>query len=114
MFYSSSTGGFYSEDLHGDGIPKDAVEISDNEYRNLLFQQELGHRIVSDKEGKPIAIKNEEMTAKQKNDSAIRARLSAYREESDPIFFMAQRGECDIKQWQEKIQEIKKRHPKTI
>jgi hypothetical protein len=39
-------------------------------------------------------------------------RRIAYQTESDPIFFMAQRGEATIEEWQAKIQEIKNRYPK--
>lgn len=39
------------------------------------------------------------------------ARAEAYRTESDPIFFMAQRGEATMEEWQAKVAEIKARYP---
>lgn len=39
-------------------------------------------------------------------------RRQAYREESDPLFFKAQRGEGDQQVWLNKIAEIKTRYPK--
>jgi hypothetical protein len=39
-------------------------------------------------------------------------RLSAYRNESDPLFFKAQRGEATLDDWKAKVAEIKLRHPK--
>ena len=36
-------------------------------------------------------------------------RANAYREESDPIFFKAQRGETTIEEWLAKVEEIKNR-----
>ena len=42
MFYSKSTGGFYSRAIHGDNIPADAVEITDEEHRELLEGQSRG------------------------------------------------------------------------
>jgi hypothetical protein len=39
------------------------------------------------------------------------ARAEAYRTESDPIFFMAQRGEATMQEWTAKVTEIKARYP---
>ena len=36
-------------------------------------------------------------------------RAAAYRDESDPIFFMAQRGEATMEEWKAKVAEIKAR-----
>lgn len=47
-------------------------------------------------------------------EEVIRNRKSAYREESDPLFFMAERGEIDKQVWLDKIQEIKERYPKVV
>jgi len=38
-------------------------------------------------------------------------RRAAYAAESDPIFFMAQRGEATQQQWLDEIAEIKARYP---
>ena len=38
-------------------------------------------------------------------------RAEAYRNEADPIFFKAQRGEADMAEWQAKVQEIRDRYP---
>lgn len=54
MFYSSLKPGFYSRDVHGDGIPADAVEISDEEYSSLLAGQSAGQRIVGGPDGFPV------------------------------------------------------------
>lgn len=42
---------------------------------------------------------------------ADRLRADAYREESDPLFFKAQRGEATMQQWLDKVAEIKARYP---
>jgi len=39
-------------------------------------------------------------------------RADAYRAESDPLFFMAQRGEATMDEWLAKVAEIKARYPK--
>ena len=50
--------------------------------------------------------------AQWKIDNAAQLRQSAYREESDPLFFKAQRGEATTEEWQAKVAEIKTRFPK--
>ena len=54
MFYSKSTGGFYTHEIHGDNIPSDAVEITEAEHAALIEGQSLGKRIVADESGHPI------------------------------------------------------------
>ena len=39
-------------------------------------------------------------------------RAEAYRNESDPLFFKAQRGDATMEEWQAKVAEIKQRYPK--
>ena len=39
------------------------------------------------------------------------ARKRAYVAEADPIFFMAQRGDATMEEWQAKVAEIKARFP---
>ncbi|MEN1835479.1 hypothetical protein AAIM60_21605 [Pseudomonas lijiangensis] len=45
-FYSPATGGFYSSDINGAGIPDDAIDISDSEYLGLLDGRAQGKQIV--------------------------------------------------------------------
>lgn len=54
MIYSSSTGGFYDKAVHGDSIPTDAVEISQEKYEALFQGQRDGMVIVSDDNGYPM------------------------------------------------------------
>ena len=54
MFYSKSTGGFYTPEIHGDNIPADAVEITEAEHAALIEGQSLGKLIVADESGRPI------------------------------------------------------------
>lgn len=53
MFYSKSTGGFYSREIHGDTIPADAVEITEAEHAALIEGQGQGKCIVGDANGRP-------------------------------------------------------------
>ena len=79
MFYSKSTGGFYAPDLHGDAIPADAVEISDEQHARLLEGQSSGKRIVADPGGNPILADPPAPTLAQVKDEAI-ARIDAARD----------------------------------
>jgi hypothetical protein len=38
-------------------------------------------------------------------------RKAAYTAEADPMFFMSQRGEATVEEWQAKVAEIKARYP---
>ena len=53
-FYSALTNGFYSEEMNGDTIPEDAIEITDEEWGALLDGQSKGKLISSDKKGRPV------------------------------------------------------------
>ncbi|WP_269934862.1 tail fiber assembly protein [Serratia liquefaciens] len=53
-FFSKSTNGFYSEDVNGNNIPEDSVEISDEEWQSLLDGQSGSKFITSDENGMPI------------------------------------------------------------
>ena len=54
MFYSKTTSGFYTREIHGDNIPADAVEITEAEHTALLEGQSMGKVIVADENGRPI------------------------------------------------------------
>jgi len=41
-------------------------------------------------------------------------RATAYRAESDPLYFKAQRGEATMDEWLAKVAEIKARYPKEV
>lgn len=53
IFYSSSARAFFSNDLHGDAIPSDAVPITADLYRGLLDGQSKGAAIVAARDGRP-------------------------------------------------------------
>lgn len=56
MFFSSTTGGFYDLDFHGDAIPPDAVEITAEAYAALFAAQAQGARIVPGEGGAPTLL----------------------------------------------------------
>lgn len=53
MFYSPSAAGFYSDEFHGDNIPEDAVEITDELYAQLVAGPAQGKRVVVGNDGLP-------------------------------------------------------------
>lgn len=57
MYFAASTGGFYSLEIHGQsGVPVDAVELTDEEYRGLMEGQSAGLQIRPDASGHPVLV----------------------------------------------------------
>lgn len=54
IYFSPANGGFYSDRIHGDNLPDDAVEISPDLHQTLLAGQASGLRIVAGVGGAPI------------------------------------------------------------
>lgn len=73
------------------------------------------HYILSDAEKAEIAARESQWqvgaTARAETQAA-QSRRAAYEKESDPLFFLYQRGEATQQQWLDKIAEIKQRYPK--
>lgn len=55
-FYSPSSGGFYLQEIHGNNMPDDVVEISEGEHTELLAGQAGGKRIAADPTGHPTLV----------------------------------------------------------
>ena len=53
MFYSASTGGFYSREIHGEAMPSDVVEITAERHVELIEGQSTSKVIVADENGFP-------------------------------------------------------------
>lgn len=70
MHYSKQTGGFYSREIHGDNIPADAVEITDEEHAALLAGQAAGKVITADENGRPVLVDPPAPTPEQLATSA--------------------------------------------
>ena len=77
--YSKSTKGFYDTTIHGDAIPSDAVEVSDDYYNELMAGQASNKRIEADNKGIPRLVDAPPMTPEQaqvKRNAEARAYLS--------------------------------------
>lgn len=56
MYFSPSTMGFYSAQIHGSAIPSDAVEISNAQHHALLAGQSTGKQLAVGQDGLPYLI----------------------------------------------------------
>jgi hypothetical protein len=56
MFYSKSTNGFYDISIHGNQMPVDVVEITEEVYVDLLNGQGNGKNIAANESGHPILV----------------------------------------------------------
>lgn len=54
MFFSASTLNCYAKEIHGESIPADAVEITDEQFAEVLDAREAGKIIAADGNGYPI------------------------------------------------------------
>ncbi len=77
MFFSSSTGGFYAAEIHGENMPADVVEITAEEHAALLAGQAAGKVIDADENGRPVLQEQPAPTAEQLQ-AQINAEASAY------------------------------------
>lgn len=66
LLYSASTNGFYLRRLHGDDIPGDAIEITDEEHRVLLEGQTAGKVIAAGTDGRPRLIERTVQAARKR------------------------------------------------
>ncbi len=80
MFYSASTNGFYTPEIHGDNIPADAVEITEAEHAALLEGQSKGKVIVADENGYPI-LRDPPPPTTEQIMSSLKARVQLWLDE---------------------------------
>ena len=57
-----------------------------------------------------IKIDQNKVIAKQVEEAKAN-RAAAFQQESDPLYFKAQRGEATLEEWQDKVDEIRNRYP---
>ncbi len=72
LYYSPSTNGFYSDDMHGDIKPQDCIEIAQSHHNALMRAQYHGLRIIPGPDGMPIATEQAKRTPEQM-ETAIKA-----------------------------------------
>lgn len=67
IYYSAITNAFYASDIHGDLIPSDAKEISQDKYEFLKEGQTLNQKITSDDQGNPILVSAEDTSIESRS-----------------------------------------------
>lgn len=83
-YYSASRRGFFSEEIHGDKLPDDVVEITHAEWQALLrAQNHEGKQIVPGPNGKPITV-NQVVTPEMKRQ-LIEMQIDAIRRAPDTL-----------------------------
>lgn len=82
MFFSASTGGFYSRDIHGDNMPVDVVEITVEQHAALIEGHSQGKVISADVGGRPVLQDPPAPTPEQEQER-ISAEARAYLAETD-------------------------------
>lgn len=70
-YFSASTNGFYSEEIHGENMPDDVVEISDEKWQQLLEGQSAGKWITPDESGYPVLTDPPPPTAEEKTQANV-------------------------------------------
>jgi len=116
MYYSKSTNGFYSHEIHGDSIPSDAVEITADYHAALLAGQSSGKVIDWDDYGYPF-LAYPPPPSPDTLEQVQAKRQAAYVAESDPLKNEAEYDaviagtEPDYTAWLAKVAEIKARLP---
>ena len=107
MFYSKSTGGFYSVEIHGDNMPNDALEITDESYAALIAGQEQGKEISADENGLPILVDRpvSELTYAQK-------RAGEYPPMTDYLDGVAKGDQAQINKYIADCLAVKAKYPK--
>lgn len=75
LYYSKSTGGFYTTKLHGSVMPPDVVEITSSEHLKLLDEQSKGYAISTDENGQPINLPKCEQTSSERSEIELASRI---------------------------------------
>lgn len=78
------------------------------EYTEVITDAVTGEVTVRPFTPEEIAVLLAKQPSREEQEAARRA---AYVVEADPIFFMAQRGEATLAEWEAKVAEIKARFP---
>ena len=104
MFYSKSTGGFYVQEIHGNSIPEDAIEISNEQYQRMLEGQTQGLFISSNDLGEPILTAYPTV---QKTYTQLRKEeYPSFAEQFDLIYHSG------LEAWKDVIESVKAKYPK--
>lgn len=79
LFWSKSTGGFYSGDIHGRNMPTDAVKITPKRHAELVKAHQGGADIVAGGRGLPEARERKSTRETALGEAALRVKREARR-----------------------------------
>ncbi|MFY8044685.1 MAG: hypothetical protein ACOVOD_17340 [Rhodoferax sp.] len=82
MFYSAQTNGFYDAEIHEGNIPEDAVEITLEQYQELIDGSKQVRVISAGPDGYPILKDYPELTPEQAQ-KLLNAKARAYLDKTD-------------------------------
>jgi hypothetical protein len=102
-FYSVSTSGFYTPDVHST-MPDDVVEITEEYYNSLQQGQSTGLQIAGDAQGKPVLVARAIIT--QTYSELRKAAYPSFADQFDTIFHSG------LDAWKAEIQAVKNAFPK--
>jgi hypothetical protein len=109
MFFSKSTKGFYHLEIHGDNMPLDSVEITQETYLSLLNGQSEGKVIDGDEEGNPILL---DPTPIELRYDELRSR--EYPPIADYLDGVVKGNQSQIDAYIEACQAVKLKYPKPV
>lgn len=107
MLYSKQCNSFFTLEIHGDNIPPDAVEITQEEYEGVMNKQAQGWKIVPGEDGKPTAI---EVPAPQPTYAQLRAR--EYPDFRDYLDGIVKGDQAQVQAYIDACLAIKEKYPK--
>lgn len=100
--------------INGDIIQSYSSNIDNPPYPNIIVTEKLWDSVCTKNVKVDLRTRKLVVVEKKLSDEEIdKLRAEAYREESDPIFFKYQRKEAKKEDWINKVNEIKKRYPKS-
>lgn len=107
MFFSKKTNGFYALEIHGENMPDDVVEITNEQHIELLEKQSAGHKICADDDGYPIAVEVPKV-----QPTYAQLRRAAYPDLMEYIDAVVKEDKAAIDAYIQKCREVKRMYPK--
>jgi hypothetical protein len=112
-YYSKQTGGFYVDDIHGDKMPADVVEISSDYHNELLAKQSTGFMIVADDKGYPTLVpRPKEPVEDEFHQTYADLRRDAYPPMTDYLDALVKGDQAQMQRYIDECLAVKAKYPK--
>lgn len=99
MYFSPSERGFFCSEIHGESIPKDAVEVTAERHAELMAGQAQGKQIAAGKGGRPVLVSAPERTESEVCESVRKARDKLLKETDWVAMRAFETGQPVPKEW---------------